>query len=281
MPVIRSPARKFAPNIVTPWSERYLVVQFTSLLPLTKIRCGQGARLRGESLRRWWGAKRSRRDLAMPLGGHRIGKPRLLGIAFGLGIGLRSLRPWRGALRLAASVAPDLERWALSVDHKSSGAVYTLPRRQHHVIACDRMRGRRGPPGGCCARASYPITRPEICTKYSDLLKEPFVGQYVLGAKDLGDHPMAKRDKAGHKTVADTLQELIRSEDNRRQVRKAFGLEVEPGLPPTLASLLAAVEEAHKETLNRPHEPVQIQLEARPRRNLDGVRRGHRPARVA
>ncbi|ESY84684.1 hypothetical protein X739_20580 [Mesorhizobium sp. LNHC220B00] len=102
-----------------------------------------------------------------------------------------------------------------------------------------------------------------------------------MGAKDLGDHPMAKRDKAGHKTVADTLQELIRSEDNRRQVRKAFGLEVEPGLPPTLASLLAAVEEAHKETLNRPHEPVQIQLEARPRRNLDGVRRGHRPARVA
>ncbi|MEV8883250.1 MULTISPECIES: hypothetical protein [Mesorhizobium] len=92
---------------------------------------------------------------------------------------------------------------------------------------------------------------------------------------------MAKRDKAGHKTVADSLQELIRNEDNRRQVRKAFRLEVEPELPPTLASLLDAIEVAHQETLNYPDEAVEVRPEERPRRDLDGVRRVHRAAGFA
>lgn len=92
---------------------------------------------------------------------------------------------------------------------------------------------------------------------------------------------MAKRDKAGHKTVADHLLELIRNEDNRHQVRQAFGLEVDPELPPALASLLDAIEDAHKETLNYPHEPVEIRFEERPRRDLDGVRRVQRAAGFA
>ncbi|MCF6127331.1 MULTISPECIES: hypothetical protein [Mesorhizobium] len=92
---------------------------------------------------------------------------------------------------------------------------------------------------------------------------------------------MTKRDKAGHKTVADHLLELIRNEDNRHQVQQAFGLEVDPELPPTLASLLDAIEEAHQETLNYPDEAVEVRPEERPRRDLDGVRRVHRAAGFA
>ncbi|TPL21100.1 hypothetical protein FJ945_20525 [Mesorhizobium sp. B2-4-9] len=69
---------------------------------------------------------------------------------------------------------------------------------------------------------------------------------------------MAKCDKAGHKTVADHLRDLIRNEDNRRQVQKVFGLEAEPALPPTLTSLLDAIEEAHKGTLINPHGAAEI-----------------------
>ncbi|MGX7877245.1 hypothetical protein ACVDG5_035640 [Mesorhizobium sp. ORM6] len=61
---------------------------------------------------------------------------------------------------------------------------------------------------------------------------------------------MAKRDKAGQMTAADSLRELIGNEENRRQVRRVFGLDVDPGLPPTLASPLDAIEEARKGTLN-------------------------------
>lgn len=93
--------------------------------------------------------------------------------------------------------------------------------------------------------------------------------------------PLAKRDNAGHKTVADSLQELIRNEDNRRQVRRAFRLEVEPELPPTLASLLDVIEQARQETLNYPHEPPEVRLEARPGWELDGVQRVQRVHRAA
>ncbi|RWM77184.1 MAG: hypothetical protein EOR81_19305 [Mesorhizobium sp.] len=58
---------------------------------------------------------------------------------------------------------------------------------------------------------------------------------------------MAKRDKAGHKSVADAVRELIGTEDNRRHVNKLFGLTVEPELPPTLASLLEAIGKASRD----------------------------------
>ncbi|TIL72293.1 MAG: hypothetical protein E5Y70_22540 [Mesorhizobium sp.] len=55
---------------------------------------------------------------------------------------------------------------------------------------------------------------------------------------------MAKRDAVGHKTLVDAVRELIGTEDNRRHVHKLLGLEVEPELPPTLASLLEAIGKA-------------------------------------
>ncbi|MCF6119147.1 hypothetical protein L2449_20040 [Mesorhizobium muleiense] len=58
---------------------------------------------------------------------------------------------------------------------------------------------------------------------------------------------MAKRDKAGHKTLADAVREFINDEDNRPHVRKLLGLEVEPELPPTLASLLEAIGRASRD----------------------------------
>ncbi|WP_287071924.1 hypothetical protein [Mesorhizobium sp.] len=39
---------------------------------------------------------------------------------------------------------------------------------------------------------------------------------------------MAKRDRDGHKTLAEAVRELIGTEDNRRHVNKLFGLKVEP-----------------------------------------------------
>jgi hypothetical protein len=57
---------------------------------------------------------------------------------------------------------------------------------------------------------------------------------------------MAKRDKHGHKTLAETVQELIGTEDNRRHVQKLLGLEVEQELSPTLASLLEAIDRARR-----------------------------------
>lgn len=56
---------------------------------------------------------------------------------------------------------------------------------------------------------------------------------------------MAKDDKAVHKTAVSLLA-LIRNEDNRRRVQKAFGLEAEPEVPPSLTSLLDAIEKARK-----------------------------------
>ncbi|CAH2401033.1 hypothetical protein [Mesorhizobium escarrei] len=58
---------------------------------------------------------------------------------------------------------------------------------------------------------------------------------------------MAKRDKAGHNTLADAVRELIGTEDNRRHVNKLFGLTVEPELTPTLASLLEAIGKASRD----------------------------------
>ncbi|RWO86799.1 hypothetical protein [Mesorhizobium sp.] len=55
---------------------------------------------------------------------------------------------------------------------------------------------------------------------------------------------MAKRDTAAHKTLVDAVRELIGTEDNRHHVHKLLGLEVEPELPPTLASLLEAIGKA-------------------------------------
>lgn len=54
---------------------------------------------------------------------------------------------------------------------------------------------------------------------------------------------MTKRDKAGHKSLADAVRELIGTEDNRRHVHKLFG-PVETELTPTLASLLEAIGKA-------------------------------------
>ncbi|RWM87800.1 MAG: hypothetical protein EOR84_28875 [Mesorhizobium sp.] len=55
---------------------------------------------------------------------------------------------------------------------------------------------------------------------------------------------MAKRDKAGHKPLADAIRQFIGAEDNRHHVHKLLGLEVEPELPPSLASLLEAIGKA-------------------------------------
>jgi hypothetical protein len=57
---------------------------------------------------------------------------------------------------------------------------------------------------------------------------------------------MAKRDKDGHKTLAEAVRELIGTEDNRRHVHKLLGLEVEQELSPTLGSLLAAIDRAKR-----------------------------------
>ncbi|MER8480912.1 hypothetical protein [Mesorhizobium sp. M1163] len=54
---------------------------------------------------------------------------------------------------------------------------------------------------------------------------------------------MTKRDKAGHKSLADAVRELIGTEDNRRHVEKLFG-PVETELTPTLALLLEAIGKA-------------------------------------
>ncbi|TIP22567.1 MAG: hypothetical protein E5X67_36645 [Mesorhizobium sp.] len=58
---------------------------------------------------------------------------------------------------------------------------------------------------------------------------------------------MAKRDRDGHKTLAEAVRELIGTEDNRRHVNNLLGLEVEPELPPTLASLLEAIGKASRD----------------------------------
>jgi hypothetical protein len=58
---------------------------------------------------------------------------------------------------------------------------------------------------------------------------------------------MAKRDRAGHKTLAEAVRELIGTEDHRRHVQRMIGLKVEPELPPTLASLLEAIGKAGRD----------------------------------
>jgi hypothetical protein len=57
---------------------------------------------------------------------------------------------------------------------------------------------------------------------------------------------MAKRDAAGHKTLADAVRQFITNEDNRPHVHKLLGLEVEQELTPTLASLLEAIDRARR-----------------------------------
>lgn len=90
---------------------------------------------------------------------------------------------------------------------------------------------------------------------------------------------MAKRDKAGHKTVADHLRESIRNGDNRRDIQKAFGLTVDPELPPTLASLLDAIDQAQKAaTQEVPDGPAAVRPQEGTEWDLDGVRRVHRAA---
>ncbi|MER8956496.1 hypothetical protein NKH98_28045 [Mesorhizobium sp. M0833] len=53
---------------------------------------------------------------------------------------------------------------------------------------------------------------------------------------------MTKKNKAGHPSVSKAFRKLIHSEDNRRHMHKLLRLAVEPELPPTLASLLAAID---------------------------------------
>ncbi|MER9071549.1 hypothetical protein NKH80_01750 [Mesorhizobium sp. M0904] len=55
---------------------------------------------------------------------------------------------------------------------------------------------------------------------------------------------MTKRNKEDYQSVSKAVRKLIRSEDNRRHMHKLLRLEVEPELPPTLASLLAAIDRA-------------------------------------
>lgn len=50
---------------------------------------------------------------------------------------------------------------------------------------------------------------------------------------------MATRERAGHKTLADAVRELIGTKDNRRHVHKLLGLAVDPKLPPKLRGLSA------------------------------------------
>ncbi|RWM93419.1 MAG: hypothetical protein EOR84_18060 [Mesorhizobium sp.] len=58
---------------------------------------------------------------------------------------------------------------------------------------------------------------------------------------------MAKRDAAGHKTLAEAFREMVSTEDYRRHANKLFGLKVEPELTPTLASLLEAIGKAGRD----------------------------------
>ncbi|RWQ28344.1 hypothetical protein [Mesorhizobium sp.] len=58
---------------------------------------------------------------------------------------------------------------------------------------------------------------------------------------------MSNRDKAGQKpSLAEAIRQFINDEDNRPHVHKLLGLEVEPELPPTLASLLEAIDRAKR-----------------------------------
>jgi hypothetical protein len=58
---------------------------------------------------------------------------------------------------------------------------------------------------------------------------------------------MSNRDKAGQKPpLAEAIRQFINDEDNRPHVHKLLGLEVEPELPLTLASLLEAIDRAKR-----------------------------------
>ncbi|TIM09056.1 hypothetical protein [Mesorhizobium sp.] len=47
--------------------------------------------------------------------------------------------------------------------------------------------------------------------------------------------------------LAEANRQFISAEDNRHHVHKLLGLEVEPELPPTLASLLEAIGKAGRD----------------------------------
>ncbi|MER8582663.1 hypothetical protein NKG95_28835 [Mesorhizobium sp. M1423] len=53
---------------------------------------------------------------------------------------------------------------------------------------------------------------------------------------------MTQKNQAGHPSVSKAVRKLIHSEANRRHIHKLLRLAVEPELPPTLASLLAAID---------------------------------------
>jgi len=60
---------------------------------------------------------------------------------------------------------------------------------------------------------------------------------------------VAKRERAGQKSVAEAVRQLIGTEDNRRHIHKLLRLVVEPELTPTLASLLDAIDRARQEEI--------------------------------
>ncbi|MER8456428.1 hypothetical protein NKJ70_18970 [Mesorhizobium sp. M0092] len=55
---------------------------------------------------------------------------------------------------------------------------------------------------------------------------------------------MTTSNKADHQSVSEAFRKLIRSEGYRHHVQTFLNLEVEPELPPTLQSLLAAIDQA-------------------------------------
>ncbi|MER8579624.1 hypothetical protein NKG95_12915 [Mesorhizobium sp. M1423] len=55
---------------------------------------------------------------------------------------------------------------------------------------------------------------------------------------------MTTSNKADHQSVSKAFRKLIRSEGYRHNVQTFLNLEVEPELPPTLQSLLAAIDQA-------------------------------------
>ncbi|MER9064173.1 hypothetical protein [Mesorhizobium sp. M0698] len=55
---------------------------------------------------------------------------------------------------------------------------------------------------------------------------------------------MATSNKADHQSVSGAFRKLIRSEGYRHHVQTFLNLEVEPELPLTLQSLLAAIDRA-------------------------------------
>ncbi|MER8974129.1 hypothetical protein [Mesorhizobium sp. M0800] len=58
---------------------------------------------------------------------------------------------------------------------------------------------------------------------------------------------MTTSNKADHQSVSKAFRKLIHSEGYRHHVQTFLNLAVEPELPPTLQSLLAAIDRAKQE----------------------------------